>query len=791
MSDKLPEVFFGWPSNPPLRAETVANGAQQLDHIKAISAVPWTSLQISGQFVIDTILAAIDEAQVSAFDVTDLNQNVMFELGYSIGKKKNIWLLRDDSEKAAKRRWTRIKILTTVGYSPFTNSQDIVDEFWKQAPHRQAATIFDSAIRDYLQPAGPPAIFYLPSLYDTDAGRRLSRRIQSEKGFRIITADPSEAAVQSLAWYAQGVYSAGIVIAHFCAPEREGSEVHNARCALIAGLAQGMGKRVLMLAEDNYTSPIDYRDLLYVYPTSRACFYHADDWLKSQTAELNEQLASDSRTQGTTTLAVELKSLRIGDHVAENEADELLNYFVETSGYTQVLERNTTVFIGRKGTGKTANLIRAAEELRADKRNLVCVIKPYSYELESVLSLMTLYQERSDQSYLIESLWKFLIYSEIANAAFTELEEKAARPTPGSPEHEFVEFMNGAGAICRDEFAVRLETAVAGLLQVDTSGKDLSERRKTIAEALHRGLIQDLRAHLGRVLSGRNRVAVLVDNLDKAWHRGADVDKLAGFILSLLSIVGRITDEFARSDRWREKVTVTLAVFLRSDIYTQVIKSAREPDKIPLSRLDWDNDLLLRVIEERYVAAHGQDARPEDIWTKYFCSKVQGIATKDYILSRILPRPRDIIYFCSAAIAAAVNRRHAVVEEVDVSAAEIQYSQFALEALHVENGISISDLDNILYGFAGSQSRLTQEDVKNCITQSGAPEENVTEFIDHLRRLSFLGIQTGDNNFEYIFDMRSAPVTEALARRREEEGKPVEYEIHPAFRAYLEIAEPK
>ena len=104
LNTNLPEMFFGWPSNPPLRAETMNSGAGQLHDSEAISAVPWTSLKVSGRFVIDTILAAIDQADISAFDVTDLNQNVMFELGYSIGRNKKIWLLRDDSDRAARRR---------------------------------------------------------------------------------------------------------------------------------------------------------------------------------------------------------------------------------------------------------------------------------------------------------------------------------------------------------------------------------------------------------------------------------------------------------------------------------------------------------------------------------------------------------------------------------------------------------------------------------------------------------------------------------------------------------------
>ena len=76
-----------------------------------------------------------------------------------------------------------------------------------------------------------------------------------------------------------------------------------------------------------------------------------------------------------------------------------------------------------------------------------------------------------------------------------------------------------------------------------------------------------------------------------------------------------------------------------------------------------------------------------------------------------------------------------------------------------------------------------------CIKKGGAADEAIAALIDHLRYLSFLGIQTGDNDFEYIFDMRTEGVAAALARRRAEEGEPVTYEIHPAFRRYLEVKE--
>jgi len=120
--------------------------------------------------------------------------------------------------------------------------------------------------------------------------------------------------------------------------------------------------------------------------------------------------------------------------VAENEADELDDYFIETASFDEVLDRKTTIFIGRKGTGKTANLLQAKARLARDKRNLVCVMKPFSYELDDVVTLMQRYQEKADLGYLIESLWKFLIYSEIANAAYAEIKQRPAGPAPGSPD---------------------------------------------------------------------------------------------------------------------------------------------------------------------------------------------------------------------------------------------------------------------------------------------------------------------------------------------------------------------
>jgi hypothetical protein len=550
-----------------------------------------------------------------------------------------------------------------------------------------------------------------------------------------------------------------------------------------------MGKHVLMLAEEDYATPIDYRDLLYVYPTVGHCLDHADEWLYRHLTQAYEDARARRLQTTATALAIELGSLRIGDPVAENEADDLADYFVETASFHEVLDKNTAVFVGRKGTGKTANLLRAAARLGTDKRNLVCVIKPVSYELEGVVRLMRQYQERADQGYLVESLWKFLIYSEIANAAYSEIKERPAVPVPGSAEGGFAEYMEGpAAAFLGDEFAVRLESVVDSLLALERQ-PTIAGQRTQISRALHGGVLLQLREHLGKVLNKKRRVAVLVDNLDKAWQRTADIPELASFLLGLLGSIGRMAEEFAASDHWRKPVAVTLAVFIRSDIYAHVARIAREPDKIPVSRLVWaDRALLLRVIEERYEALQGPGAHGADLWSRFFCATTRGVTTRDYILSRVLPTPRDLIQFCSAAIASAVNRRSPKVEEQDILKAEAFYSQFAFEALQVGDGVSMEELERVLYEFAGGSSVVDREQVAEYVTRSGIPAQRVAQVIEHLHWLSFLGLEIDKDHFDFAYELREPALADALARRRAAEcGEVPRFQVHPAFRAYLEI----
>jgi hypothetical protein len=647
-------MLFGYASTPPINRETLHEASRLIQSTTLIDAVSWEDLKIGGRVVIRKIFDAIDAATLCAFDVSTLNENVLFELGYAIAKDKPVWILLDRTDTTARDKWRQFELLTGVGYFGWANAEDIRASFIKDRPDLAEKTLYDDLIEPNLPQTTPGSLLYMPSYNTTEPARRIDRRLEQERqrGVRLFVADPRESSLNPLQWYASKAFETDATIVHFDAQRRELAGLHNSRSALIAGLVCGFDRPLLMLAEEDYSAPFDYDKLLVVYQSSRECGLTVDAFLR----ERNLQPRPSARAPRVK-LATELRGLRFGEHVAENEIDLLSNYFVQTAAFDDVISNRNALFVGRKGTGKTANMYQAAARLAEDVRNLVVVIKPPSYEFSSLLGLLSTLPV-SLQQYSIEALWKFLLQSEIAKTAVDVIESRPIGIPYTAGDKALLEFVDAAGFGLREEFGARFEQTIAALeaLELSPSTTD-SKGRDLLNEALHAKAIAKLRSLLGPVLRSRQRVAVLIDNLDKGWDKSSDLPLLAQLLLGLLSAIGRVTIDFSKEDTWRERVNVTVTAFLRSDIYAYVRSVAREPDKISASLVMWEGkDVLLHVLEERFLAARPEDSSATELWERFVCPTVTGIPTRDFLMAHVLPRPRDLIYLANAAVVSAVNR---------------------------------------------------------------------------------------------------------------------------------------
>jgi hypothetical protein len=547
-----------------------------------------------------------------------------------------------------------------------------------------------------------------------------------------------------------------------------------------------------MLTEQNdLLGPMDYRDVMQYYTTPAEAARLTEEWLGPISLQDKRSVETTATFANALRLATELKDfhLQLGEYVAENESGQLNKYFVDTTVSTELINGTRGVFAGRKGTGKTANLIHAEAIIGSDTRNLVCLIKPVAYEIEGLVRLFLRYKIQDYKGYVIESLWKFMLYTELARAAVQQITSGALWELTNPDTKELVDLLEDNNQVFSGEFIVRLEKIVRSLELLPESETG-EEFRTGISEALHSGALSRLRTVLGRVLSQKRQVLLLIDNLDKPWTKNADLGQLAEFLLGLLTATDRIGAELNRSERDRPATKFNSAVFLRSDIFEKVVAAAREPDKLAYTRLRWDDpELLLRVIEERYIASHGVGSDPSVMWRKYFCPQVGGVPTRGYLTSRILQRPRDIVYFVKAVVSFAVNRKHDRVEEKDVLDGEKQYSQYALDSILVENGITVPELELVLFEFVGAAAIMTEDEVRRMISKADVSATAVDGVVDHLVKLSFLGVEISDGAFAYADEPRELKKNKVLADRFL--GKQTEnrrYQINPPFRSYLEIA---
>ena len=96
-------------------SETMGNAAKLLNELPDVNATPWQELAVEGRVIWNEVARAIDAADLAAFEVTHLNPNVCFELGYAIGRNKPIWPLRDNSDTTGRSMWDQLESSSDCG----------------------------------------------------------------------------------------------------------------------------------------------------------------------------------------------------------------------------------------------------------------------------------------------------------------------------------------------------------------------------------------------------------------------------------------------------------------------------------------------------------------------------------------------------------------------------------------------------------------------------------------------------------------------------------------------------
>ena len=376
---KQVRVFYAYPHEPPNVGETIsstisklkAGGALKKDNVRFRL---WTDNAVSGKHLVTTVLGQVDRNHIFASDLTYPNPNVSFELGYAIARFKRLFTSLNPSIDGAARAYKRIYFsLLNMGHTGYDNHESLADSLLQEKPWTSLdQTLLDYRHRQQMPRLEDPTLLYVKPPLNSDSviaiQEEFKRSLFSES---IIVDDPNEYSSQILEWYTDKILIADAVIVHLLSAAHVSHSSHNLKASIVAGLAHGFRRPMIMLAHAPYEPPVDYQQWLSVHDTAEACVARAKTWLGEVGNNLTHQRERRQRVGSRTSRQMDLRSLFLGDLVAEHEAHRLYDYFVETSSFYQAMDSPLTILLGRRGTGKTAILYAIDSELNSTTSNHV------------------------------------------------------------------------------------------------------------------------------------------------------------------------------------------------------------------------------------------------------------------------------------------------------------------------------------------------------------------------------------------------------------------------------------
>ncbi len=779
--------FFAYGSEPPHCGEFIEDAIKKVNKDGQLVMIKsWKLLTISGNLLISQILKEIESSDFFCADVTGLNENVLFELGFAIAKRKKIFITQDTSIIDSYHRFKELNFLTTVGYTNYTKSDDITNSFLREKPYEKEEYLLDQLFSSQEIEKDRYSLLYLKSQFDTNYNQYI---INTIKGYKLpcIIDDSVEAKVQSLSWYISKLQSVPAVLIEFSSTYRSGYQLHNAKCAFVAGLALGLGLRVQMIAEKPYPTSIDYQEYLKKYTNLELCKAAISPFLTDLKANIAELISVTKTPSVKKRIESPLQSLKFGEYIAEHESSIVYDYYVDTAHKENIIKSEYNLVVGRKGTGKTATLYYLESAVSKDVRNLVVTIKPVNFEIDGLVELIKKLNSEFEKGYIIQSIWKFLIYTEVAKEIYYFVKNKPSYSLT-ELDNNIIKFVEENEKIILTDFSTRLEQELLHL-QILQEINEQTEFREKLSQILHEKIIGRLKELIIDFMLKRNRLAILIDNLDKNWKKGKDIEVISKFILGLLGVIGRITKELKGNPKNPYDFDLNLVVFIRSDIFKHVLQFAREPDKIEYTKLRWDDsEVLFRIVEKRVEYFSDEKISSEAFWDKFIVKSVDGIDVKEYVTSCIIPRPRDLIYFLNSAKNIAISRGHSIIQSSDLEFAYTDYSNWVFNSVLVENGVTIQQMETFFYNCMGEASIMDLDQLKLLMKSIGIDIGNeaiVNKFIDHLCSMSFIGRETRPSHFSYDYDFDNIEKIKVLASKLGVQR----FKVHNAFVPYLECSD--
>lgn len=401
--------FFAYPGNNKTRSWTNELVTELRD--RGFLGVRWEDA-VSDGLLFSKICDAIHANGFILAEVTELNLNVLMEIGYALAVGRHPILLRD--QNIVTRRHNFLSSLEDCPYTTRLDIHNFIQRWFSKhsdsiSPNTLLPDLLNMGIYD--DQVSPRTTYHLKPKINTDWISSVEKSLK-KRPFTFTSMDPSDSVYDDFYVQARQIQRSSLIVSSFVSTDYVDSEKKNASVALLTGFSIGLGKKVLVLQEQPIASILDLGTVACPFETETEAQAIVDDWIgKQEDQSTSAELETRKRAQ--TKVDVDLiRSIYMGHPDALRDV-ELHNYFVKTKEFHDAMEGRRSIFVGRRGSGKSANFQEICSAL-SDRPNLVGVeILEDDFQLERITNFLRHTTYLPDSRLTFQSIWNYVLVTEI------------------------------------------------------------------------------------------------------------------------------------------------------------------------------------------------------------------------------------------------------------------------------------------------------------------------------------------------------------------------------------------
>lgn len=769
----MSDIFWGYSSSPneigiAIEAAVCASNLIQSTGDKIVT---WPSVFEVGSFIEQNVLQSIDNSRMCFFDITVANYNVLYEIGYAIGKSKPVKIFINKSFKNNGNYINKLGAFDTMGQARYENEDDLLKIIQSNL---NGASVFEGELRiNRSQP-----LYLLDSLIRSDFASKIISAIKETKTF-YRSFDPKEEYRMSLRREIQEISSSIGVITTILSDDIVDSELHNLRSAFLSGLAKGMEIPVLTLKLSKEPAPLDVRDIVIEVSHPE----HISETIRPFCISAMSSLQNVTRTSKNKTRTA-LEKINLGSSAAENEFKKLYDYFIETASFRSAMQGRGKLVVGRKGSGKSAIFWQVRDRMREFTDNLVLDLKPDGYQIRKFKEALVDRISDGTKEHTVSAFWEYILYLELAQKII-ESDKRMVGRNPQVTEElpKVMDVYHQEEYTEEGDFSERFATITREIIskidqQAYVEGEKLKLSSAEVTEIVYSHDIKKLKSVVSEYLKSKNTIVVLFDNLDKGWNStGVTKDDLL-IARTLIEGLRKVERNISRSG-----VNFLSLIFLRNDVYELMLDNTPDRGKEASVTIDWGNKGILKeVIDERLKYSTNSEVNS---WSDISIPYIDEVDSFDWLIDRCLMRPRYLIDLVDRCIAHAISMKS---EQIGEEALREGYRTSSLDIVANIN-YEIRDVNpkvfNKIYNLQNQASKINMLVLKS-IFDKGCSNVKLEEIVDLFLWFGVIGIVDVIGDVKYIYDVESN--FQVLQNKRFRKGNEDEtFEINRSFWSSLDI----